>query len=266
MSKHKQILVCAAAGGAIQLEAAIGALQALDESGALADAEVSYRACSGGAPPSALHASGLSGAELARIIRSTPMSQLVHRPFGSRYYDISGVYEMLSEHMPPEPLRNCRVAITRQRDMYSCMADATPVSVAASMSIQGVIRGQIIDGETYGDGGVMNAIPTPKITDISRYDRIFFLLPPVSQEQPGKVGSLFPFFDTEIRAIAAFAARERAQFHEDGWEELSNVTLLEPPIPAAAAGRSLLAEMLDWSPGNCMIDAAYQHAKEHLNR
>ncbi len=260
----KKILVVCAAGGAIQLESAAGALKAIDEKGALADAEISYMACSGGAPVAAMHASGLSGEDICNVIKSNPMSTLMSRPSFSRYMNAEGIYNLLTKHMPNTPIQNCRVALTRMNDgenPIAVMADATPSTVLASLSIQGVFQGVKIGEDIYGDGGAKNMIPSIPIGDIPKYDHIYFMVAPVDPTPPES----FPFFDYEFKALFAIWDREITQFRENKWDELPNVTVIEPTVPVAARERGVLAELLDWSPNYAMIEEAYNYTKEKLN-
>lgn len=255
----KRILICIAGGGAIQLEAAAGALAALDESGALNNADVSYRACSGGAPVAALHAAGMRGSEIATLLRKTPMKQLLRWPLLSRYCDAAGVFDLLDDHLPEEPMRHCRVAVTRVRDMRSMMVDATPVTVLTSMSIPGAFRPQKISGEEFVDGGVMNLIPTPPIPEINNYSRIYLLLPPWSDEEAAP-GAWWRLLETELKSLVGIMDREITQVYENQWDKLPNTFVLHPDLPQAAKGRSLFAELLDWSPNYCMVEHARQFA------
>lgn len=259
----KRILICISGGGAIQLESAVGILAALDDAGVFSGASLEYRACSGGAPVAALHASGVTGAAITQLIRKTPMEKLIHLPFFGRYFDVSGILELLKKHMPAEPLRNCRVAVTRLRDMKSCMVDATPVTVVTSLSIPGVFRPQMIGKEPYVDGGVKNLIPTCPIPELAGYDHIYLLLSPKSKA-PHTENSAGFLFSTELKSLAALLDREITQIYEDGWDKIKNVTVIRPPIPKEAEGRSLIAELLEWSPDNCMIDHAYRFTTQLL--
>lgn len=257
----KKILVCISGGGAIQLEAATGALLALERQGLFDGADLSYRACSGGAPVAALHAAGIPASEIASLIRSVPMKNLIKLGFFRRRFDAEGILELLKSKLPGRPLTNCRVAVTRARDMKPCMADATPTTVVASLSIPGVFRPQKINGEEYSDGGVYNLIPTPAIPDIPRYDHIYILPAPSGDDvDAGGFG--------ELRKLLASAAglldREITQIYEDGWDRLKNVTVIRPDTPREAADRSVIEALLDWSPGNCMIDHAYIYANNLL--
>ena len=277
----KKIMICVSGGGAIQLESATGVFMALDTLGVLKRAGREYRACSGGAPVAALHCSGFRGTEIAQLIRNTPMKELVYHPFLGRYFDASGVWDLLLSHMPKEPLTNCRVAVTRietaphkQPDgtversfaaMWSCMVDATPSTVVASMSIPGVFRPVKIQNDLYTDGGVKNLIPTPAIDEINDYAHIYIILSPVKKTVPKNDWSLINwFFGTELKSAAGLLDREITQIYEDGWHKLSNVTVIRPDVPEKLCGRSLISEMLEWSEGNAMIDRAFQFTLELL--
>lgn len=255
---NKRILICISGGGAIQLESAAGILSVLDDSGVLRGAGLEYMACSGGAPVAALHASGMSGAEICQAIRETPMDNLMHFPVASRYMDVTGIHRFLKEHMPDIPLPNCRVAVTRLRDMKSCLVDATPITVIASMSIPGIFRPQKIQGEEYTDGGVKNIIPTCSIQDLSRYEMVYLLLAP-----EGEMLNSF-VLETELRSLSAVFDREITQIYESGYNKMDNVVIFRPDLPEGAKESSLLSNLIDWSPGFCMMDHAVSYAKERL--
>lgn len=262
----KKILIVCGAGGAIQLESAAGALKALDESGVLEGAELSYMSCSGGAPVAALHASGVTGEGICNIIKNNPMSNLLTMPITnfSRYASAEGVYNVMVANMPSEPLTNCRVALTRMTEgenVAAVMADATPATVVASMSIQGIFQPVIIGGEPYGDGGVLNMIPTPKISEINDYDHVYFIISPVSEAK----NEPYKFFDYELKALTNTLNRELTGFYENGWDDLPNVTVIEPAIPATAEGQSVFEELLAWTPDYVMLDAAYEYTKAKIN-
>ena len=256
----KRILICISGGGAIQLESAAGILSVLDESGELDGAEIDYLACSGGAPVAALHASGMSGDKICQAIRDTPMEELMRFPLFARYMDVSGIRRFLEEHMPSFPLPNCRVAVTRLRDMKSCLADATPITVIASMSIPGIFRPQKINGEEYTDGGVKNIIPTCSMQELSNYERVCLLLAP-----EGEMLSSF-FLEDELRSLAAVFDREITQIYESGYDKMDNVVIFRPDLPEEAKESSLLSNLIDWSPGFCMMDHAVAYAKERLKQ
>lgn len=254
----KRVLICISGGGAIQLESAAGILSVLDESGELDGAKIEYLACSGGAPVAALHASGMSGNEICRAIRSTPMRNLMNLPIGSRYMDVSGIKQFLEDHMPDSPLTNCRVAVTRLHDMKSCLVDATPITVIASMSIPGIFRPQRIRGEEYADGGVKNIIPTCSMQDLSRYERVYLLLAPA-----GEMLNCF-VLENELRSLSAVFDREITQIYESGYDKADNVVIFRPDLPEGAKESSLLSNLIDWSPGFCMMDHAIAYTKERL--
>ena len=256
----KRILICISGGGAIQLESAAGILSVLDDSGELDGAEIDYLACSGGAPVAALHASGMSGDEICQAIRDTPMEELMRFPLFARYMDVSGIRRFLGDHMPSFPLPNCRVAVTRLRDMKSCLVDATPITVIASMSVPGLFRPQKINGEEYTDGGVKNIIPTCSMQELSNYERVYLLLAP-----EGEMLSSF-VLENELRSLAAVFDREITQLYESGYDKASNVILLRPELPEAAKNAFTLSGLLDWSAGFCMMEQAISCTKDRLKQ
>ena len=70
----KPILTVINGGGCRQIECATGVLQALDAAGVRIDR---YTGSSAGAAVAALHASGMTGAELETMIRETPCAGAV---------------------------------------------------------------------------------------------------------------------------------------------------------------------------------------------
>lgn len=250
-------LICISGGGAIQLESATGVLMALEQLGKLKGTLSEYLACSGGAPVAALHAARLRGEAISSIIRKTPMPKLISRKCFSRYYDASGVYNLLRVRLPSAPLVNCRVAVTQAETLASCLVPATPATVVASMSIPGVFRPVKINNVNYTDGGVKNLIPTPKISQIADYDHIYLLLAPEDKSTSSSWSWFNGLFGTELKSALGLLEREITQIYEEGWHLLPKVTVIRPDVPEAATGRSLIAKMLEWSPGNCMIDHAY---------
>lgn len=272
----KKILICISGGGAIQLESATGVLMALDTAGVLKRAQREYRACSGGAPVAALHASGFRGSEIRQIIRHTPMRELIYRKWYARYYSAQGVFDLLESRMPSDPLTNCRVAVTRytydERTGYlatidSCMADSTPATVCASMSIPCVFRPVRIGQDLYTDGGVKNLIPTPAISEVAEYDHIYIILAP---EEPVKPKSSFSILNwligSDLKSLLSVMDREITQVYENKWDALDNVTVIRPRVPESIAGRSMLATLLEWSDDCAMIDSAFQQTMVMLQQ
>ena len=256
------VLAVIAGGGCRQIEAATGMLQALEAAGIRIDR---YNACSAGACVAALHASGLSGAGLEKLIRNTPVEQLF-RPcighqllalFGMRVdhlFDPAGMYGILRRSLTTEARRRVRVAVTRLPDYAPMMCDATAVTVMASAALPQVFEPVKIGPDHFVDGGVKNLVPTPRIGEIADYRHIYILLcnDDVTGAPPrGRLG----------RALsAAFATmdREVTQLYESGWHLLPNVTVIQPPpFPSS---------LLDWSDGYRLIAHAREYAAEIIRR
>ena len=254
----KTILTVLNGGGCRQIECATGVLQALDAAGVRIDR---YTGSSAGAAVAALHASGMTGAELETMIRETPARELfrpcwIHQAlslFGvpvDHLFDASGMYRILLDCMDSAVRDRVRVAVTRRRDYASMMCDATPSTVMASAAIPEVFPSVEIRGEKYIDGGVKNMIPTPRISEIGGYEHIYILL--CNDDVSG------PAPRTRIgRAIQAFyntMDRETCQLYEDGWHLLPNVTVIQPPpFPSS---------LLDWSEDYKLIEHARNYAAE----
>ena len=256
----KTVLAVIAGGGCRQIEAAAGVLQALDAAGVRIDR---YTGSSAGAGVAALHASGMTGAEFETMIRKTPARELfrpcwIHQAlslFGvpvDHIFDASGMYRILLDRMTDAARRDVRVAVTRLRDYASMMCDATPATVMASAAIPQVFPAVEIQGEKFVDGGVKNMIPTPKISEIGDYEHIYILL--CNDDVPGAAPK------TRIgRGIEAFFRtmdRENCQLYEEGWHELQNVTVIQPPpFPSS---------LLDWSEDYKLIEHARKYAAQKL--
>lgn len=256
------VLAVIAGGGCRQIEAATGILQALEGAGIRIDR---YNACSAGACVAALHASGLSGAGLEKLIRNTPVEQLF-RPcighqllalFGMRVdhlFDPAGMYGILRRNLTTEARRRVRVAVTRLHDYTPMMCDATAVTVMASAAIPQVFEPVKIGPDYFVDGGVKNLVPTPRIGEIADYRHIYILLcnDDITGNPPhGRLGRAFS---------AAFATmdREVTQIYESGWHLLPNVTVIQPPpFPSS---------LLDWSAGHRLIAHAREYAAELIRR
>ena len=258
----KPVLAVINGGGCRQIECATGILQALDAAGIRIDR---YTGSSAGAAVAALHASGNDGETLELLIRVTPARELfrpcwMHQAlslFGvpvDHIFDASGMYRMLLENMTGAARSNVRVAVTRLRDYAAMMCDATPETVMASAAIPEVFPAVEIQGEKFVDGGVKNMIPTPKISEIGDYEHIYILL--CNDDAPG------PKPKTRIgRGIEAFSRtmdRETCQLYEEGWHELPNVTVIQPPpFPSS---------LLDWSEDYKLIEHARNYAATCLRR
>lgn len=256
----KPVLAVINGGGCRQIECAAGILQALDGAGIRIDR---YAGSSAGAAVAALHASGNDGAALELLIRITPARELfrpcwMHQAlslFGvpvDHIFDASGMYQMLLDNMTDAARRKVRVAVTRLRDYAPMMCDATPETVMASAAIPEVFPAVKIGEEKFVDGGVKNMIPTPKISEINDYEHIYILL--CNDDTPG------PKPKTRIgRGIEAFCRtmdRESCQLYEEGWHELPNVTVIQPPpFPSS---------LLDWSENFGLIEHARSYAAEKL--
>lgn len=249
-------------GGCRQIECAAGILTAMDEAGIQIN---EYRGSSAGAAVAALHASGLSGSDLQELIRQTPVEKLfqlcrwcqVKRMFGftvDHLFDASGMYDILKENMIERASEIVRVAVTRLRDYKSFMINATPATVMASAAIPEVFKPVMIGSEFFVDGGVKNMIPTPKITEISNYDHIYLLL--CNDDLDEKIPK--NLVGRALRAFSNTMDRETTQIYEEGWGELSNVTIIQPP--------PYKSSLLNWSENHGLIGHAYNYAKLILQK
>jgi len=264
---QKPVLVIIQGGGCRQIEAATGMLKALDEQGIIVDL---YRGASAGAIVAALHASGLSGKRMESIIRLTPVNRLFSRSLWGMFkllipgikcdylYSTDGLYAFLEQHINAVMcLQKVLVSVTRYPDDISSeyiaeMKPATPESVRASSAIQEIFPPVALDDGIYGDGGLMNNVPTVHISSISQYEHIYILLCPedsTEQSKPWtKIGRCLQDADTKFDS--------EADEVKDTWQNLDNVTVLQPPpFPSS---------LLDWSKDFGLIQHAYEYAKTQL--
>ena len=252
----KKILLIIAAGGSEQLEAAAGALLALEENGAFDGAELHYRASSGGAPVAALHAAGMGAKAICELIRSMLFDRLCSREPASIVYSLEGAYKILCDNLPEKPISRCQVAVFDNERCRGRMVLATPITALASMSFPGLTVTHYINGIEHCDGGIVNMIPTCSIAEIPAFDHIYMLLAPYD---PAPAQSHLP--KALQWALCTRDAEEHQILNEDRWGDLDNVTILRPELPYALRKRSYLTRIFSWSEDYCMLDSAYLHAK-----
>jgi len=263
VKNKKPILVVIQGGGCRQIECATGILQALDESGIHIDM---YRGASAGAIVSCLHASGLTGSNIADLISKTPVSDLFSFsylqaakfiiPFVkvSNVYSTDGIEAFLNVNVNAyDSEKRTLVSVTRLRDYRSRMMRGNPLTAKASSAIPEVFPPVKINKELYVDGGVINNIPMPRIPDINKYEHIYILLCNHDTKQSKKSWTKI---GRSLKAVNETTEREAHQVFEEAWDELDNVTVIQPP--------PFRSHLLEWTKNNALIFHAYSFTKELL--
>lgn len=258
----KKVLCSIMGGGCAQIQAATGVMAAFDQLGIHID---QYRGASAGACVAALHASGMTGGELTTAIKGMKVSQLfkfdlwklTQRLLGVNVDSLlnnRGMYEFLRDHITAKAATNTRVTVTRADNYDSYMMDATPVTVLASAAIPQIFPPIKIGKHYYVDGGVKNLIPVPKISQINNYQHIYLVLCP-NQIQGKEPNSLLR---KAVKAFMQTMDREVTGIYEQGWDELPNVTVVQPP--------AYDIDLLDWSQNHELIQKAKQYTLKLLKK
>jgi predicted acylesterase/phospholipase RssA len=264
---NKPTLAIIQGGGCRQIENAIGILQALDEKSVYID---SYRGTSAGAIVSSLHASGVSGKMLESILRENPANSLFKLSVFQgikllipgisvdHLYDNSKLENLLRTYMTIESTKRVMVSITRLPDYSSHMLAADPLRTLTSSSIPEVFPPQRIlfedDILAYGiDGGVIDNIPMIKIKQISDYDHIYVIL---CNEDTKTNKTSWTKVGRSLKALNETMIRETHQIYEEGWDELDNVTVIQPP--------PFRSHLLEWSENFGLINHSYNYTKALL--
>ena len=262
MKNSKPVLVVVQGGGCRQIECATGILKALDEAEIIID---EYMGASAGAIVPCLHASGLSGKDIADLISKTPVSDLFKFsymqalkmliPFVrvSNIYNTDGLYKFLDDNIDSKASHKVLVSITRLRDYFSRRVTGWALSALASSAIPEVFPPVKIGFELYVDGGVVDNIPMPKIPDINKYEHIYILL--CNHDTKTKKRS-WTKIGRSLKAVNETSEREAHQVFEEGWNELDNVTVIQPS--------PFRSHLLEWTKSNALIHHAYKYTKELL--
>jgi predicted acylesterase/phospholipase RssA len=261
MNPPNKVLCIIHGGGCRQIEAAAGMLKAMDRMGITIDA---YRGASAGAIVAALHASsGLSASGIEYLVKHTPVNQLYRRSAWNTVklfipcvkcdyiYGTDGLHQFLTDNMHLN--KPVIVSVTAYPQYMPLLMPATVATVMASSAIPEVFPPINICGQLYVDGGVLNNVPTIRITDIHAYAHIYILLCPPDTSAKSKPWTKI---GRSLQAVDATMDREVEEVKET-WSGLDNVTILQPPpFPSS---------LLDWSDGFGLIDHAFNYALEKLN-
>ena len=255
-----QVLCIIMGGGCGQLQSASGVLAAMDQAGIHID---KYRGSSAGACIAGLHGSGMSGKELGELIKSTPVSDLYKLSvkgtvsqilgMGSDYvYNADGIFQLLSKHMTAQASRKVSVAVTQAQTFKPYMIAATPVTVMASAAIPHIFKKVKIGDKYYVDGGVKNMIPTPRIQDIPEYKHIYMILCPSDNTVSDTNILIAKAANTFLQTMD----RQIIQIYQQGWHQLPNVTVIQPPAAKV--------NLLGWSKDFRLYTQAYDYACQIL--
>jgi len=261
MKNKKPVLIVIQGGGCRQIECATGILKALDEAGIVVD---KYQGASAGAIVSCLHASGLGGKDIAELIGKTKVSDLfsfshwqafkMFIPFVkvSNIYDTSGLETFLNTNVNAyDSEKKTLVSITRLSDYRSFRVRGNALSAKASSAIPEIFPPVKINDVLYVDGGVVDNIPMPKISDIEKYEHVYILLcnhdTKTNKKSWTKIGR-------SLQAVNETTEREAHQVFEEAWDELDNVTVIQPS--------PFRSHLLEWTENNSLINHAYQFTKE----
>ncbi|MFA7231496.1 MAG: patatin-like phospholipase family protein [Victivallaceae bacterium] len=259
----KPTLVIIQGGGCRQIECATGALMALDELNIQPDY---YRAASAGSIVAALHASQLPAKQIASLIRR-PVSDLFRSSLlqwiklfvpgltVDHVYDNAGVEAILSLYIKEYmTLQKVQVSATEYPSYASIMLPATIQSVMASSAIPEVFPPVEIGGKTYLDGGVINNIPMIPIASIPQYEHIYIIL---CNEDTKTNKRAWTKIGRSLQAINETMLRESHQVFEEGWDDLPNVTVIQPP--------PFRSHLLDWSEDWSLIAHSYNYTLDLIN-
>lgn len=259
----KPVLVIIHGGGCRQIENVTGILKAFDEKNIRIDG---YFTSSAGSIIAPLHASGLSGNEIECIIKKTPVNKLfkldylqlakLFIPFVKTdyVYNTSGLKSFLRKHITTlKVMLDVKVSVTRLKDYKSMMMDADLDSILASSAIPEAFPPIKIDNEYYADGGILNNIPTCKIKEINDYKHIYIFL--CNQDTKANKKS-YTKIGRALKNINMTMDREVHQIYESGWDDLDNVTVIQPP--------PYRSHLLKWSKDFGLIKHSYEYTKNLL--
>jgi len=202
----------------------------------------------------------------SRWIKIKPF-QAIKQIFGLSNYiaDNSGLKEFLCETLTSQVANTCKVTMTDMGSYgknwsigNSITVGATPATVLASSSFQGIFPPVVIGGRMYGDGGVTNLCPLPKYMNIPEYDKIYIILTARTKLFPEVKCSRF--LSNLFKLIDKSLQREIAQINELALHEASNVVVFHPDQWVKSAN------FLGWSKNFEQIDESYNAALDILEQ
>lgn len=173
----------------------------------------------------------------------------------NHFIDTEPLRKLLEENMNAEATKRLLTGITRLRDFKNFMVPATPATVLAATAIEAVMTPVEINGELYGDSGLLNNTPTPSFFEAKNYTHIIMGIGPEPKFDNDPRDSTARFL---INLVQAIAYREVHQLKESGFIDLDNVSLIQPP-DALGSG------LLNWSPDFQFREAVRKQTEDLLN-
>lgn len=166
--------------------------------------------------------------------------------------DNDPVYEILKKNMTGNASLRVQTSVTRNTDWSTHMKYVTPGWATAATSIPFIFKPVKIGEHMWSDGGVLNNLPVPCISDVPKYKHIFiFVCPPTNYLNGSFIGLQL------INLLQAVMEREIEQLKEIGYFDLPNVTVIQPK-------ENYGGSLLGWSPEFKLREASYELTKELL--
>lgn len=261
MEYRDDILICLQGAGFQSVEYTAGILKALEDKGIKPGKAMTS---SGSSLAMALYYSKGLDFIYEVMSKSTPsdfidikMIKLAQEVvnLNNHFIDTDPLRKLLEENMTAEATKRLLTGITRLRDFKNFMVPATPATVLAATAIEAVMTPVEINGELYGDSGLLNNTPTPSYFEARQYKHIFLGVGPEPKFDNDPRDNIVKFL---INLVLAIAYREVHQVKESGFCELPNVTFIQPP-------EELGSGLLNWSPDFQFREAVRQQMEELLN-
>jgi hypothetical protein len=170
----------------------------------------------------------------------------------NRVFDNIKIRKLLEDNMTGEAFSRVKVSVTRMDDWSSHMKMATPAFTLAATSIPLIFMPVKIGDSIYGDGGIINNIPTPSISEVQNWKHIFVFIAPPCRFEESNAG-----IQGILNLINAMANRELDQLVESGFANLSNVTIIQSKEDFGGG-------LFKWSDGFQLRDFYYNKTMEIL--
>lgn len=257
---NDDIIVCCQGSGFQSVEYMTGILKGLEEYGLAPGRAMTS---SGSSITMALYYSkGLEWVE-NMIKTHQPTDFIDFKPFAmvqevlnmtNYFIDNKTLKEFLEENMTAEASLRQLTGVTRLRDFKNIMLPATPATVLAASAIEAVMKPVMIDGELFGDSGLLNNTPTVSFEEAKKYKHVFVCVAPEPKFNNDPNDKLFTYV---VNLVQAIAHREVHQVRESGLLDLPNVTLIQP-------WSGLSSGLLNWSDNYEFMELCYHHTKEIL--
>lgn len=258
-----EILFVGQGAGVLAVEANCGIFRAFEEYGVVPGRA---QTSSGSTLFASLYYSQGSVEWMNRLIEDVPVEKLID--FSSlatiqtlagnvRYmYNNSGLKDLLFKYVNGRAALRVSTSVTEldaTLGYRSLMRPAMPGFVLAATSIPFVFPPVAIDGHMYQDGGILNNIPAPSITEYHerQYKHIFVFLAPKSEfKENGFVSAI-------VNLLNAVMDREYVELESSGFFKLPRVTLIQPESPLSGG-------LLKYSNKLELRKAVYEQTKEIL--